>query len=99
MMPHKKEQLRSECQKLWEHFDPIGVSRLGNNTDGEYDSYIPQTFRLIAAAADQYEISSFVENCVYVNMGLPRTQSQDEAIRQFVQKLCEILDMSQPRKT
>ncbi len=99
MTPHKKNQLRAECRKLWEHFDPIGVSSFNNGTDGEYDCYIPQTMRLIVAAADQYKITSFVQNCVYVNMGLPRTQSRDEAIRQFAQKLSEIVETSQPTKT
>ena len=99
MKPHKKDQLRAECRKLWEHFDPIGVSSFDDGIDGEYDSYIPQTMRLIEAAADQYKISSFVQNCVYLNMGLTRTQSRDEAIRQFAQKLSEIVETSQPTKT
>jgi len=99
MKLRKKDHLQVECRKLWEQFDPIGVSSFDDDIDGEYDGYIPQTVRLIAAGADRTKLSSFVQNCVYVSMCLQRTPSRDEAIRKFVRKLSDFRDTSPLKKT
>ena len=95
----KKDELQAKCRMLWERFDPIGLNSFSPGIDGEYDGYIPQTVSLLTGAADRHKLSSFVQNSVYVSVGLPRVPSQDEAIRWFVQELSELRDTSRPGKT
>lgn len=94
MKQHEKEQLLKECETLWEQFDPIGVSDMAGGVDCEYRGYVPQTMNLVAASADQYKFTKFLQNCVYVNMGLSRTFSREEAIELFAKQLSDLAQRS-----
>lgn len=83
-------KLKAECETLWEQFDPLGVSGYSGGVDGEYRGYLRRTVNLVEAAADQHKLKAFVETCVYLNMGLSRTPTRDEAIAHFVIELSNL---------
>ncbi|MHA3913626.1 hypothetical protein [Halovulum sp. GXIMD14793] len=94
MKKFEKEGLHAECQLLWDQFDPIGLSECATGIDDEYRSYIPHTAELVLASADRYKFSKFIKNCLYVDMGLSRSPSSEEAIAQFVEKLCNLAELA-----
>lgn len=79
----KYKSLEKICRAYWNEFDPIGVT--DTEIDDEYDSYLPQTVKLILAGADEYKFLKYIEHCVNINMGMSPTS--DQAMRDFARKL------------
>lgn len=55
---------------LWENWDPIGVYKEDATWDDEYDSYVPQVFRLALEGKDAVCIAKWLDQNAQVNMGL-----------------------------
>jgi hypothetical protein len=85
------------CRKHWNEFDPIGV-RMNFGSDGEpdwfpddeYDSYVPQTAKLVMEGADAVKIRKHIEHCCIINMGLGPTRKANDALGMFVNRLLKL---------
>ncbi len=77
--------LIEECRRLWNEFDPIGVLDDEYGTDNEYDSYLPQTIKLVQSDADVFKLTAYVRNVVHVSMGL--TGFPEDGIKDFAERL------------
>ena len=66
----KHRALYARCDEVLHYiWDPIGVS--GNAvTRDEYESYLPQTFRLLVDSTSKQEIADFLVNMETESMGL-----------------------------
>jgi hypothetical protein len=80
--------LFDQCRQLWNEFDPIGVMEA--DIFDEYESYIPQTVKLVLEGADANKITTHIEHCVYVDIGMSKHSSMQAEIQNFVKKLCDL---------
>ena len=92
MKRRQRDQLLTQCRILWEEFDPIGLSSSTGDVTGEYEGFLSHSVELVAASADRHKLSRYVQNCVYINIGLSRSSQLDGEIDKFVFKLREISD-------
>ena len=79
------KRLIKECRRLWDEFDPIGVLDEEEGPRNEYDSYLPQTIKLVQSNADVYKIAAYLRSVVHVNMGL--TRFPENEINEFAERL------------
>ncbi len=69
-------------------WDPIGVSDFVDEF-GEYDSYIPNLFKLLESRSSNQEVFDFLWVAETEAMGLSGDQ---ERTKQFTEKLCKLAD-------
>ncbi len=90
-MPQQSIQI---YQRLWNEFDPIGVSKVSVDwnprTDLEYLSYARTTAKFLQANADSHRLRKFVSASVYGDMGINRSDRMDDRIANFVALLVEL---------
>jgi hypothetical protein len=67
--PEQKELYKRIDEILWEDWDPIGVNNFENSRD-EYQTYVPQAFRLALENADVSEIAEYLNQVATETMGL-----------------------------
>ena len=84
-MPRRlsKEESRqryAEGRKLWNEFDPIGVS---DDVDDEYDSYVGPCLRIVEAGQGQAELVAYVRWVVFEHMGTSETAEMNASIASF----------------
>ncbi|MBE3871752.1 hypothetical protein HJ160_23905 [Vibrio parahaemolyticus] len=62
---------------LWNDWDPIGVNDGENDWDDEYDSYVPNIFRLALEGRDASRIARSLSSSIEQNMGLSASLQHD----------------------
>ncbi len=82
------KSLIAECRRHWNRFDPIGILDEGDELDDEYDSYLPQTAKLLIEGADAHKIAGYVSQIVRVTIGI-RDFPEDRVV-EFVKQLRQI---------
>ena len=81
----KFKGLMNDCRQLWNEFDPIGVLDDEDGPRNEYDTYLPQTIRLVQSGADVSELPAYVRSVVHQDMGL--TGFPEHEINEFAERL------------
>ena len=84
----KFKRLMPVVRDMWNDFDPIGLGKNNLALDGEYDSYIPQTIRLMLEGADRFRLEKHIQNCVWIDMGM--AGQLKEEISEFAERLTKV---------
>jgi len=78
----KQKELWKKIQKiLWENWDPIGVYEAGSDWDDEYDSYVPNIFRLAIEGNDHVLIAASLTATINKNIGLSAGDNNEHDIK------------------
>lgn len=82
------KRLMPVVRDMWNDFDPIGLGTNDLELDGEYDSYMPQTIRLMLEGADRFKLEKHIQNCVWVDMGMAGLLKEE--ISGFAERLAKV---------
>lgn len=74
-----KELLGAVSEVLYHQWDPIGGAGEYLPRD-EYESYVPQVFRLLKASADEKDVAEYLHWVTTERMGLGANRKHDEEI-------------------
>ncbi|WP_040307549.1 hypothetical protein [Agarivorans albus] len=80
---------------LWKNWDPIGVYNEDDEWDDEYDSYVPNIFRLAIEGADEYRIAASLTATINQSIGLSATDNNEHdraTARLIIQAKIELID-------
>ena len=85
LSPQEKELLRRIDEVLHYMWDPIGVAGVPQARD-EYESYVPQVFRLLNATVDGKEVADYLNWLSSEHIGLRSNPSHNaEAVEVLLQ--------------
>ena len=88
-LPPDKMELYRRCDEVLHYvWDPIGVAGIPG-ARGEYDSYLPKIFALVADGADKRRIEDHLVNLEKTSMGLSGNRKR---ARTTVERLLEWRD-------
>jgi hypothetical protein len=86
--PEKEENGKriSGIRVLWNEFDPIGVTVIGELED-EYDSYLGPTLHLLEQKASNDELRRYIASVIFERMGFNENKAWHDRIGNFIKKL------------
>lgn len=92
-LPPKQLELYQRIDEiLFYKWDPIGISDSSWSRD-EYQSYLPQVFRLALENNNPQPIAEYLGVITTVNMGLPLIPSHDLTIAELIMDIKIDLDL------
>ncbi|EJG0767739.1 hypothetical protein C4G84_RS28745 [Vibrio parahaemolyticus O5:K30] len=77
MKTEERRLFKEIASILWNDWDPIGVNDGENDWDDEYDSYVPNIFRLALEGRDASRIALSLSSSIEQNMGLSASPQHD----------------------
>lgn len=83
LSPQDKELLRRIDEVLHYVWDPVGVAGIPQARD-EYDSYVPQVFRLLKGTGDGKEVAEYLHWLSTEHIGMGANRDHDAEVVQVL---------------